>query len=140
MSYHKEKLEKRIRAALSQMLVYDLEDPRLQSCLINRVRLSKDLRIAKVYVSFFGGERAETKGLQALRSASKYIQSLLTNKLQVRYVPLLSFFVEENPEERLQSLQRIDKILSEESRSTSEDEKLEASECEQKTQTKEKDS
>ncbi len=113
-SYHKEKLEKRIREALSQILVYEIEDPRLQSCLINRVVCTRDFRIAKVYVSFFGGQDAEKNGLQALRSASKFLQSHLASKIQVRFVPLLSFFLEKDPEEKLESLKRLHQILEKE--------------------------
>jgi ribosome-binding factor A len=113
-SYHKEKLEKRIREALSQILVYEIEDPRLQSCLINRVVCTRDFRIAKVYVSFFGGTDAEKNGLQALRSASKFLQSHLASKIQVRYVPLLSFFLEKDPEEKLESLKRLHQVLENE--------------------------
>jgi ribosome-binding factor A len=114
-SYHKEKLEKRIREALSQILVYDIEDPRLQSCLVNRVVCSRDFRLAKIYISFFGGPEAEKSGLQALRSASKFIQTNLASKIQVRFVPLLSFFVEEDPDKSLQSMKRVSKVLEEES-------------------------
>lgn len=113
-SYHKEKLEKRIREALSQILVYEIEDPRLQSCLINRVVCTRDFRIAKVYVSFFGGLDAEKNGLQALRSASKFLQSHLAAKIQVRFVPLLSFFLEKDPEEKLESLKRLHQVLENE--------------------------
>jgi len=118
-SYHKEKLEKRILEALSNILVYQIEDPRLQACLVNKVVCTRDFRIAKVYVSFFGGPQAEKKGLQAIKSASKFIQSELASKIQVRFVPLLSFFVEENPDEKLQSMKRVYEVLKEEKKASS---------------------
>ncbi|MDD4028143.1 MAG: 30S ribosome-binding factor RbfA [Caldisericia bacterium] len=130
-SYHKEKLEKRIREALSQILVYEIEDPRLQACLINRVVCSPDFRLAKIYISIFGGPEAEKAGLQALRSASKFLQSHLASKIQVRFVPLLSFFLEEDPDKSLQSIKRVYKVLEEESELHSQNEEEDTSTIEE---------
>jgi hypothetical protein len=38
----------------------------------------------------------------------------LASKIQVRYVPLLSFFLEKDPEEKLESLKRLHQVLENE--------------------------
>ena len=114
MSFHKEKLETRIKEELSKILLYSIQDPRLTSCMITRVVCSKDLRFAKIYVSFFGGKNKEKRGMEGLQSASRLVQQMLTKKVQVRFIPLLSFHLENSPEESLESIKRVNEILEHE--------------------------
>ncbi|MCK5848861.1 MAG: 30S ribosome-binding factor RbfA [Caldisericia bacterium] len=114
MSFHKEKLENRIKEELSKILLYSIQDPRLNSGMITRVVCSKDRRFAKIYVSFFGGKNKEIRGMEGLQSASRLMQQMLTKKVQVKFIPLLSFHLENGPEESLQSIKRVNEILEHE--------------------------
>jgi ribosome-binding factor A len=82
--------------------------------MITRVVCSKDLRFAKIYISFFGGINKERRGMEGLQSASRLLQQMLTKKVQVRFIPLLSFHLENSPEESLESIKRVNEILEHE--------------------------
>ncbi|HJO62162.1 MAG TPA: 30S ribosome-binding factor RbfA, partial [Desulfobacterales bacterium] len=50
-----------IRRALSELLQKNIKDPRLEMVTITAVKMSRDLRIAKVYFSTYGGKTNKDK-------------------------------------------------------------------------------
>jgi ribosome-binding factor A len=76
---------------------------------VTRVDLSEDLRHAKVYVSFLGGDEEKARGLKLLRKARGYLRSALAGRLDFRVVPELAFVIDESAENYL----RIEKLIRE---------------------------
>ncbi len=80
---------------VSGMLAGELKDPRVVGLLsVMEVRVSPDLKHARVYISAHGtdAERASTrKGLDA---AAGYVRRELTLRLQMRRAPEIHFLVE----------------------------------------------
>jgi len=77
---------------------------------VTRVVISKDLSVAKVYISIFGKESGE-KILKIIKEHSKEVRynlGLCTGK-QLRVVPELVFFLDDS----LDYLENIDKLLKE---------------------------
>jgi len=80
---------------------------------ITAVRLSKDLQIAKVYLSVYGGKISPPKFIEVLEDNNKQIRYHIAAKLRLRRVPELRFFLDDtlNEMEHIQKL--IDSIKSE---------------------------
>ncbi len=85
------KLQEFIKQEIGQMLTRGLKDPRIGFATVTGVIVTKDLREAKVYFSFFGTEEEKETSYRALRHATGHIRSELGKNLRLRHVPELEF-------------------------------------------------
>jgi ribosome-binding factor A len=111
MEYRTKKIEGLIKIKLSALLVKGLKDPRLEAFItILDVRLSKDGRYAKVWISVIGSEREKSGALKGLESARGFIQRRLAKEMRVKYIPHLMFFLDDTTEERVRLVHRISEL------------------------------
>ncbi len=97
-----------VRQQLAELLARGVGDPRLDHVTVTEVRMTRDLKIARVYwCSREGEERAEEFG-QAFAKAKGYIKRELAKTLDLRYMPDLEFFYDQAIEQgnRIQRLLR----------------------------------
>ncbi|NIO05824.1 MAG: 30S ribosome-binding factor RbfA [Proteobacteria bacterium] len=80
-----------IKREVSEMLIRGIKDPRVGLVTITRVRLSDDLRLAKVFFSVMGSEEDRTRNLQGLNSAKGFIKREIGKRTHLRYVPDIVF-------------------------------------------------
>lgn len=87
-----ERVGQEIQAAIGVLLTRgDLRDPRIGFITVTGVKVSADLRVARVFYSMMGtdAERAETqKGLEA---AQGYVRREVTAAVKLRVSPLILF-------------------------------------------------
>lgn len=103
-----ERLAGEIRQEISAMLAGELKDPRLSGfASVTEVRVSPNLKQARVYVSVLGTEAEQTAVIKGLHSAAGFIRHELSERLQIRRAPEL-FFVLDRSEEYGH---RIDELL-----------------------------
>jgi ribosome-binding factor A len=94
-----ERIAGEMQQEISAMLAGELKDPRLEVVsVVTEVRVSPDLKQAKVYVSVAGDEAEQAAALKALTAASGFIRHELSERLLMRRVPEL-FFVLDRSEE-----------------------------------------
>lgn len=84
---------------LSQVILYELKDPRLGFITIIKVKPTPDLQFAKVFVSVLGPEDKRKISLDLLNRASGYIHRVLGKRIRMRYVPKLSFHYDDTVEQ-----------------------------------------
>ncbi|MCS7219770.1 MAG: 30S ribosome-binding factor RbfA [Anaerolineae bacterium] len=92
---------------LGAMIALELEDPRLQFVSVTAVEVSPDLRHARVYVTHLGTPEEEPSVLEALHHASGYLRRELARRVVLRYVPELSFRMDDT----LERARRIDQLI-----------------------------
>ncbi len=92
---------------LGSMIALELNDPRLQFVSVTAVEISPDLRHARVYVSHLGTTEDEPQILQALEHASGYLRRELAHRVVLRYVPDLTFYIDDV----LERARRIDALI-----------------------------
>ena len=81
-----------VREEIMQIIRRDLKDPRIGFVSITEVRMSPDLRSARVRVSVLGGEDEAQSTLAGLRSASGLIRHQLGRRLEnLKFSPDLRF-------------------------------------------------
>ena len=86
-----------LRQEISLLISRELRDPRLSGVVsITQVETSADLRFARVHVSVLGSSEQKQKVLQGIDSASNYMRKELGTRLYIRYVPKLSFVLDES--------------------------------------------
>jgi ribosome-binding factor A len=103
-----EQLAELIRAEVSQIVGYELDDPRVETVVVTDVRVSENLRDASVYVTAAGTEGEKTAAMKALQHAAPYVRRQLSILLNLKYTPELHF-VRDTVEE---SATRVDELLS----------------------------
>jgi ribosome-binding factor A len=91
---------------LAELLKREIRDPRLQSVNLTAVRVTKDLRQAKVFFNLFGGGD-KNEALSGLKSATGFIRSKISKQLSLRFVPSVEFAFDETEEDA----QRIESLL-----------------------------
>jgi len=85
------RVEDQIQRILSDVLRSQARDPRLSRVIVTAVKVSRDLSVARVYVTSLDLDRAADELLQPLRRAAGFLRSALASELTVRQVPELRF-------------------------------------------------
>ena len=98
-----------IREEISQIVGYELEDPRLTMVTVTDVRLSENRRDAQVFVTVAGNEEEHRLALEALRHAAPYVRKQLSLSLNLPRTPEIHF-VRDKVEE---AGARVDALLQE---------------------------
>ena len=98
-----------LREEIAQIVGYELEDPRLTLVTVTDVRVSDNLRDARVYVTVTGDEAEHQAAMAALRHAAPYVRKQLGFALSLRHTPEIHF-VRDTVEEQGQ---RVDQLLEE---------------------------
>jgi ribosome-binding factor A len=101
------RLEKVILHTVAPEISHGLRDPRLQFVTVTRIRLSRDLSVARVNWSVLGGEADRNKAQRALEDARGRLQNLVGRNMQTRVLPRLEFYYDES----LAKAARIGEIL-----------------------------
>ena len=76
---------------LAFLLLEKVKDPRVQGVTLTGIRLSNDLKQAKVFYSVLGEDDQIEQALKGLNSAKGYIKREIGNRMELRYVPEISF-------------------------------------------------
>lgn len=99
-----------VRAELSSLLLRgEIHDPGIGFVTITQVRMSPDLRSARVYFSCLGGEDAFENARRGFERAAGFLRREIGHRCQLRYAPELHFL----PDHSAETGARIEKILRE---------------------------
>ena len=85
-----------IQETLSDLLNKSIHDPRLQMTTITKVKLSADLRLARIYFAIYGDDKKSEDAAKGFESARGFIKRILAPKLGLRYMPDLIFFYDDS--------------------------------------------
>jgi ribosome-binding factor A len=86
-----ERVSEALREELSEIIEYELSDPRVRSVAVTAVHVTPDLRHAHVMVVSAGGPEQERQALEGLVHASHYLRRELANRIRVWRIPELHF-------------------------------------------------
>ena len=109
-----ERVNEFIRREVCFLLQREVKDPRIGFITVLECKVTPDLKEAKVYISILGGKNAKEKAMAGLQSAAPYMQGIIGRNIKMRYVPRLTFILDESEdkaariEELIQKLHRND--------------------------------
>jgi len=105
-SHRTERVSDALLQEISRAVLRVVKDPRIQGVTLTGVKVSKDLRNARVYYSVLGEAPRQREALEGLRSATGVIKREVGKHLRLRYVPEIEFFFDESLAyaERIQNL------------------------------------
>ncbi len=90
-----------------------MKDPRIGFASITDVKVSSDLRQAKVYVSVMGTEEEQKLSLASLNKATGFLRHELAQRLTIRHTPELSFRLDQSIERGVHLIDLLNKVNSE---------------------------
>jgi len=97
------RVARQVQQELSQILEEQLKDPRVGMVTLTSVQMTPDLRLARVYFSRLGDAKERRDAHAALEHAAGFLRRELGQRLRLRYLPELRFFIDD-------SLERYDRI------------------------------
>lgn len=100
------RVNEQAREVISEILLFEISDPRLDMVTITGVEVSYDRSVANVYYSTEPSRYTEVA--QAFNAAAGRIRSLMAKKLSWRFAPELRFHLDES----VDNAQRIAEALS----------------------------
>lgn len=98
MTLKSDKISGIIQKEVSEIIQFQLKDPKIGFITITDVTVTGDLSIAKVYVSFLGQRAREEAGMKALDRSKGFIRSELAKRMTLRKVPSLIFLLDDSLE------------------------------------------
>lgn len=105
------KVAEAIRETVSMQILFALRDPRVKNVTVLGVKVSGDLRHAKVYVSVMGDEKTEALSMHGLNSARGFLQSKIAEELQLRYTPILEFVLDRGVKKSIETSEILREVL-----------------------------
>lgn len=88
-----------IHAELARVLREEIKDPRVGAISITHVKVTDDLRLARVYFTPLGGQRAPKGVVKGIRSAGGFLRARLAKALGFRHAPELLFLLDDGIDE-----------------------------------------
>ena len=109
MSQRTDRVADQIRSELSQVLRFEMKDPRIALASISAVEVTRDFSHAKVKVSVLGDDLEQREeAVATLRQAKGWVRSHLARRLRLRQTPELHFELDRGAEHS----QRINELLA----------------------------
>lgn len=103
-----ERVGQEIQAAIGQILARgELRDPRIGFITITGVKVSPDLRVARVFYSMIGTEKEREDTQKGLDAAKGYVRREVTSAVNLRVSPEIFFSFDESVGEG----DKIDRLL-----------------------------
>ncbi len=103
------RVAEQIKRHLSALISKEVSDPRLGMVGVSAVVLSKDYKLATVYINVFKEEQVEDS-MAALNSASSFLRKQLSQTLNQRGTPKLVFEYDTSIKEGIALVNLIDSV------------------------------
>lgn len=104
-----QRVASQLKRELADLIRLELKDPRLGWVTVDEVAVSRDLSVAKVYVSTLEDGQLEAS-LEALKHAAPFLRRELGRRIKLRIVPELRFYQDTAIERGLRLTQLLDQI------------------------------
>ena len=107
-----EKVQEAIQHEISNMLLHDVKDPRIQFVTVTGVELTDDMSYAKVFISMYGPEEKQEETWKALNKALGFMRTEIAKR--IRFAPTLILQKDKSMEYSAHIQSILDKINKEE--------------------------
>lgn len=101
------RINEELKKEISQIISFELKNPDATGLIsVTKVKITPDLKYAKVYVSMLNSKSKE-KTMEALKKSAGYIRSEIAKRVNLRITPELVF----EEDDSMEYGEKIDKIL-----------------------------
>lgn len=113
-----ERVGRVIREEISRIIREEIHDPIIKAVKIlsvTDVEVSPDLKIAKIFVSFYGSEETVDLAFKKLKKATSFIRFKLSENLKdLKFMPEIRFFIDKTQEKVARIMEVFQKIEKDE--------------------------
>ncbi len=89
-----------MKKEIADIIRGSIKDPRLPELVsVTAVKVTKDLRYARVYVSVFASDHEKQDAIIALKHAAGFIRHEIGQRIKLRYTPELVFLLDDSIEQ-----------------------------------------
>jgi ribosome-binding factor A len=113
MRYRTNRLAEELKNEISVVISQEVRDPRMGFVTVTDVKVSSDLRYARIFISVFGNKEEQRQTIDALADASGFIRRQIGARIKLRYTPELTFAYDESVEQGDRMMQLIEDIKKE---------------------------
>ncbi len=107
------RLAGRIRERVANVVLFELQDPRIKLVTVTRVRLARDLSTCEVFYSVLGSQSERSQTAHALADAAGHVRREVAKVLRTRSTPHLRFVYDESVEGGLKMCGLLDQLKKE---------------------------
>ncbi|MBR3325075.1 MAG: 30S ribosome-binding factor RbfA [Clostridia bacterium] len=102
-----DRINEELKKEISQVINYELKNSNVTGMIsVTKVKISPDLRYAKVYVSIFNS-KSKKNTMEGLKKSEGFIRTRIANTINLRVTPQLRFIIDDSEEQG----EKIDAIL-----------------------------
>ena len=109
MADRTQRIQSIIGKNISEIIQFELKNPRIGFCTVSEVWVSSDFSYARVYVTFLGVKYPK-QNLEELNKTRGYVRSSLAKKIDIRKTPEITFYLDETYEK----MNHLDEVLKKE--------------------------
>ena len=106
-AHRAQRVSEAIREELSEIIGFELSDPRIGSVDVTEVFVTPDMRQARVRLHLAGDEKSRAESLQAVAGARHYLRRELASRLRLYRMPELHF----EPDLETGGVARVEQLL-----------------------------
>ena len=99
-----------VREVAASTILFEIKDPRVKGVTVTRAEVSADLQHTKIHVSVMGTAAEQKLTMHGLKSAAGFVQTKIAERLTTRYVPHVTFVLDEGVKKSIE----ISKLIREE--------------------------
>lgn len=108
MSIRTERVASLLRHEIGAILTREYNAPEYGFITVTEVRVSADMKTAKIYFSIFGDEQKQQLTMKLLEDQKQHIRSLLASRVRLKFAPALQFFHDTTMEQ----VDKINKLIT----------------------------
>ncbi|MDX2043143.1 MAG: 30S ribosome-binding factor RbfA [Acidobacteriota bacterium] len=113
MQYRPNRLAQELKTEISAIISREMPHHRLGFVTITEVKVSPDLRHARVFVSVFGSPQEQKDSLELLNNEKSFFRLLIGKRFRLRHTPEITFVYDETIEHGDHMLQLMEEIKKE---------------------------
>jgi len=100
-----------LRDELTNVILRGTKDPRIDTLVsITELEVSRDLSLAKVYVSYYGSKEKREEIIRALNHAAGFFQREVAARVRLRFTPHFVFVYDESIERGFRVTETLKKL------------------------------
>lgn len=103
-----QRISERLQEELSEMIIYEISDPRLEGISVTGVKIDRELAFADIYVSALEGSSRSKEILEGLDHAQGFLRHELSQRVELRSFPRLRFHWDPT----LEKAQKIEQLIA----------------------------
>jgi len=106
------RISEEVRKELSEIIQNEVKDPRLPDFVsVTDVKVTKDLKHAKAYISILGTNEEKEEAIKALHHAAGFIRREIAHRIRLRATPEFHFILDDSIEHGFKISKLIDDAM-----------------------------